>query len=248
MARRDLARGAMLGGSGPSQMKVTIAACGACGSTTDGIAIGSCGCGGGSPTSMAYGGGSNIPLPGGNFTSNPGGPMPPGNDVWDCNPGCYPRGYTQTRYMDALRGNLMSRPGWNPYFDWLTMNSLYSAVVTALPGVPVDIDIAPANGTFAAFYWEIVAIDPATGVQSVDWQVQTPTVVGCPVDCETTEPILAPLVIKVPEACCGNPFAAWLDRASENVPLRVTFTNNQAAGNLSVQVRLRGICCSTRIC
>ncbi len=224
----------------------------------DCIAIGQCSCAGG-PTLFAS---SGVPIPGGgmngagDYVANP--PGGPGNGGFPtCTPGCYPRSacdpdgrFMFDSYSQQLRRSRMRKlPYTDPYFDSIWMDTIYSAVTTVAAGASVDIPLQPTAGTFALFYWDIVAVDPTTQVSQVDWRAGQPRVEGCPVPCGSGDvEALSQFVQKVPEACCGLPLIAWLDRPSEDTPLNVPFTNNQAAGDLLVQVRGRGYCCSTRIC
>lgn len=252
---RVLQRGQVLRGNQQrSQARVSVSGCtnGEC------IAIGQCGCGG----AVSYAS-SGVPVPGGNgmngsgnFTANPPGTGPGGGGL-QCTPGCYPRSacdpdgrFRYEDYATALRNARMQKmPYVDPYFDSIWMQSIYSAVTTVAAGASVDIPLSPVAGTFALFYYDIVAVDPTTQVSQVDWRAGQPRIEGCPVPCGSGEvQALSQFVQKVPEACCGNPLIAWLDRPSEDTPLNVPFTNNQAAGDLLVQVRGRGYCCSTRIC
>jgi len=189
--------------------------------------------------------------PNGDLVANPG-------DIPPCNPGCYPRSacdirsgfFRYTTYAEQLRNSRMRKAPWSdPYYDSIYMDTLLSAITTVAAGASVDIPVTPTAGTFAAFYYEIVAVDPTTGVAQVDWTAGQPRVEGCPVPCGTgDQEALSQFVQKVPEACCGNPLAAWLDEERAGTPLLVPFTNTQAAGDLSVQIRLRGYCCNNRIC
>lgn len=234
-----------------TQARVRIAegAC-ACGSN---IAIGQCSCSAGMPTSFASSAGGN-----GNGFGSAGAYVanPPGGGII-CTPGCYPRSacdpdgrFRYDDYASRLRdARIQKTPYADPYFDSIWMQSIYSAVTTVPAGTSVDIPLTPVNGTFALFYYDIVAVDPTTQVAQVDWRAGQPRVEGCPVPCGSGDvEALSQFVQKVPEACCGNPLVAWLDRPSEDTPLNVPVTNNQAAGDLLFQVRGRGYCCSTRIC
>jgi hypothetical protein len=244
---RDLARGkpgALLRATSAAARRSDSSSCRDCG-----LAIGQCGCGGGSLMAMAPD--SSAPGNGLGYSANPSG-LPP------CTPGCYPRSacdrfgnFRQQSFSEAMRNTNWNgrRPYADPRLDAIEMDTLLSPPTTVAAGATVNIEVTPISGTFVAFYWEIVAVDPATQVQQVDWRAGQPRIEGCPVACGTgDEMALAQLVQKVPEACCGNPLVAYLDRASEDTPLQIPFTNNQAAGDLLVQVRLRGFCCSTRIC
>lgn len=245
---RELQRGALVRSN-----VVTKACCGECG-----LQIGQCGCNGAvsyasAPDTGAPGGLGQYGLGGaGGFMATPGDGPPP------CNPGCFPRSACDVRsglflyqsYSEQLRASRMRKmPYADPYYDSIHMDTIFSAVTTVGPGVSVDIPLFPTAGTFALFYYEIVAVEPLTQVQQVDWRAGQPRVEGCPVPCGTGDvEALSQFVMKVPEACCGTPLAAWLDRESENTPLVTPFTNNQAAGDLLVQIRGRGYCCNTRVC
>jgi hypothetical protein len=233
-----------------AQNRVTIAgnSCDQCG-----VAIGQCACNGAGARSFAS---TGVPLPptgSDSYTANPpgggGGRDIPGE--WLCRPGCYSRDATPFGMRKALleASRMRRTPYCDPQMDAIEMDTLVSAVTTVAAGVTVDIEVSPVSGTFAAFYYEIVAVDPTTQVSQVDWRAGTPRIEGCPVPCQTnTEPMLSQFVQKVPEACCGQPGIFWLDKRSEDSPLLVPFTNNQAAGDLDVQIRLRGYCCSTKVC
>jgi len=167
------------------------------------------------------------------------------------NPGCYPRGMQGN--LNAF-GQMLTGQSWRPEpyqdsnYDFCNMDSLYSDIVLALPGVPISLEVAPNQGTFGAFYWDIVAIDDATGVEVSNWRIEQPAVRNCPTPCDVNGPILGQFAATTPDACCGKPIRAFLDEESKNAPLEVTFTNGQAAGNMRVQVRVRGYCCSTKVC
>lgn len=218
-----------------------------------GVAIGQCGCGTAGRTMMASTGAPTGRGLAGSFTANPPGGGG-GRDIptdWLCRPGCYPEDATPFGMRRALlEASRMGRtPYIDPRMDAVEMDTLVSDVTAVGAGLTVNIEVSPVQGTFAAFYWEIVAIDPTTQVSQVDWRADTPRVEGCPVPCQTgTGPTLSQFVTKVPEACCGQPGVFWLDKRSEDSPLVIPFTNNQAAGDLHVQVRLRGYCCSSKIC
>lgn len=245
IGNRQLARGQAMVGQ-RAQATVRIASCGTCG-----VQIGDCNCNRGGATSYtSTGAGGSTPGGGGNFTSNPGSPPP-------CDPGCYPRSacnadgsFAYASYAERLRQSSMHKcPHEDPRWDDMHMQRLLSEPTTVAAGVTADVEVSPVAGTFAAFYWGILAVDPATQVEQVDWRAGTPRIEGCPVPCGSgITNSLAQLVMRVPEACCGHPFVAWLDRRAEDTPLLVSVTNNQAAGDLLFQVELRGYCCSTRIC
>lgn len=245
IGNRSLRRGAMLQGGnfGKSAPRVNIgAACGECG-----VAIGQCSCSA-MPTAAAYAPPSDLP-------SN----LPP--NIYTPAPGCFPAAACDSRGMfrtstfsEALRNSRMRQaPYVDPAYDSMFMDTIVSdlaaASSTVAAGASGTVELLPVAGTFALFYWEIVAVDPTTQVQQVDWRAGTPRVEGCPVPCGAGDRMMLPAFIqKVPEACCGQPLVAWLDRPSEDTPLQVPVQNNQAAGDLLFQVRGRGYCCSTRIC
>jgi hypothetical protein len=266
---RSQRRGAMLRDAARpnAQQTVTVAACGSCGTAgkvQDGIVIAQCGCGGGMAQSMmvdssAPGGngggfGSYGLGGGGNLVANPPGVTPP-CDPWA---GCYPRSICDMRTMrfksnswaEMLRASRMARqPYQDPYYDSIWMDTILSPITTVAAGVTVDIPLQPTAGTFALFYYEIIAVDPTTQVQQVDWRSRRPRIEGCPVPCSTgDQDELAQLTMKVPESCCGIPLVAWVDEESRNTPLLTSVTNNQAAGDLLFQVKGRGYCCNERIC
>lgn len=242
-----------------AQQTVTVAACGSCGvagKVQDGIVIAQCGCGGGMPVSYTSGVDSSAPVnPGfsgaGGFVANPPGI----GDPW---PGCFPRSLCDARTMafkskswaEMLRNSRMARcPYQDPYYDSIWMDTLLSDITTVAAGARVDIPLQPTAGTFALFYYEIIAVDPTTQVQQVDWRSRRPRIEGCPVPCSTgDQDELAQFTMKVPEACCGVPLVAWIDEESRNTPLLTNVINNQAAGDLLFQVKGRGYCCNERIC
>lgn len=240
IAGRNLSRGALV----PSNREtVTRQCCGDCG-----LQIGQCGCA--MPTSMMV----DSSVPGG---SGGGFGLVANPDVPQCNPGCFPRSACDVRsglflyesYSQQLRSSRMRKtPYADPSYDCIFMDTIFSAITTALPGVPIDIPLFPTAGTFALFYYEIVAVDPTTQVQQVDYTSGQPRVEGCPVPCGSGDVQALAQLTEPPQGFCGIPLVAWLDRESENTPLIVPFTNNQAAGNLSVQVKGRGYCCNTRVC
>jgi hypothetical protein len=192
---------------------------------------------------------TNNAAPQGTMTS--GDSSPPG---WVggtvCSPGCYPRECTASLYAVALREHAWRKqPYTDPLYDYCNMSPIYSDFVDVEPGETVEIQISPRNGTMAAYYYTIVAVDPDTGVDTVDYTYRQPYVDGCPVPCSSgDQDILPKFGEHVPDACCGTPLTAWLDRRSEDVPLNIPVTNNQANGNIRFQVEVRGYCCSTRIC
>lgn len=167
------------------------------------------------------------------------------------NPGCYPRGMHRT--LDAFGVMLADQAGRpapysDPIYDFCNMDSLYSDITDVAAGATVNITVEPNQGTFGAFYWDIVAVDDATGVEVNDWENDQPFVQGCPTPCDVNGPILAQFSQQTPEQCCGKPFRAFLDEESRNAPLNIPFTNNQGAGTMRVQVRVRGYCCSSKVC
>lgn len=204
------------------------------------------------------GNGTSVPLPNGNGHGYGADDMDPWWTGCLPTPGCYPlnacsakREFKLVTYWDIIRKETRCRraPYTDMAMDWVDMDYIVSPITTIGAGLTVPVNVQPSNGTFAVFYWDIVVVDPTTQVSQVDWRVDHPRVEGCPVPCaQPVGPMLSQFVQKVPEACCGNPLVAWLDRASENLPLTVSVTNNQAAGDLLAQVRVRGYCCSTRIC
>lgn len=216
-----------------------------------GVAIGECGCGGrastviesmaGLPQTQRSNGGSGVPLPedNGDWPNN-----------WLCRAGCFPADATpfgMRRAMRSLRGRRM--PYLDPRMDAIDMDQLVSAVTTVTAGTTTNVELTPANGTFLAFYWSIVAVASDTQVQSVDWRAGTPRIEGCPLPCQQPdEPQLSQFVMKVPEGCCGQTGVFWLDKRSEDSPLITPFTNNQGAGDLLVQLKVYGFCCSQKIC
>lgn len=232
-------------------VEVAGADCGQCG-----IAIGQCACSGG-PTKVMYvqgppptGAGSSVPNGGasGSLVAD----IAPGWD--DCEPtkGCYARTWDKAG-SDSWGGIIATHahrpaPYMDPTYDFANMDVLYSAIVTVAAGTTVDIPVSPNNGTFAGFYYNVVAVDPTTRVSQDDWSTGTPNVPGCPVACEPVGPRLSQYSQRVPESCCGIPIRAFLDESFRNSPLNVPFTNNQDAGDLLVQVEVRGYCCSTKRC
>lgn len=225
------------------------------------LVIGQCSCNGNvsmasaNPRGIPQGGGGNLvgyPQTAVAVPDNAGGwtVVPPVAD------GCFPRKLCDTygrpmgwgRAMAEVMARGKAEPYVDPIYDFANMDVLYSEFITALPGVAINIDVSPEQGTFAGFYYSVVAVDPTTQVEQVDWQIVRPAVVGCPSPCSTAGPILPSFVRRSPDGCCGIPLSAFLDRRSETVPLRASFLNNQAAGNLLVQMEVRGYCCSTRIC
>lgn len=210
-----------------------------------GMAIGQCGCAVAAPMAAVM---APVTTSAAGAVADSAAAMIPASLL--CRPGSYPEGGSVFGWRDALRNSRMTRaPYVDPAMDAIEMDTLYSEIFTALPGVPIDLEVSPVTGRFVAAYWEIVAVDPTTQVEQVDWTAGQPRIEGCPVPCQTgDEEALAQFVMKVPEACCGQPGLFWLDKRSEDSPLVVPFTNQQASGNLSVQIRLRGYCCSTKIC
>lgn len=240
-----------------AESQVTIAACGSCGTpaTTDqrGIAVAQCGCS--TNTLFNAVGPSSVPLNPSGAGSLVANPMPTYPDPM---PGAYPAALCDRRtgvlrsdsWSSMLRNSRMARlPYQDPYYDSVWMDEILSDRTTVAAGVSVDIELTPTAGTFALFYLEIVAVDPTTQVEQVDWTAARARVEGCPVPCSSGDTeALAQFVMKVPESCCGIPIVAWLDEESRNTPLIVPFTNRQAAGDLLVQLRGRGYCCNERIC
>jgi hypothetical protein len=246
LQRRRIA-GATARAAQESKGLVTIAGCGECG-----LKIGQCSCSNGSARAFASAPGAGGGMGGGsgNYVATPFDVPTPG-------PGCYPRSacdrdsrFVTRTYAEVLRDSRMAKaPYMDPYYDSIYMDELVSEPTTLPAAVTTNIEVTPQFGTFAAFYYEIVVVDPNTQVQQVDWRSARPRVEGCPVPCGSGDTLsLAQLVQKVPEACCGNPLVAWLDESARNVPLIVPVANNQAAGDLLGQVRLRGYCCSNRVC
>lgn len=230
------------------------------------IAIGQCGCGGGSRTVAMVMAPTTQPADGRVIQTVPAqiatNPFDPGNaGGWVAIPPISRGGYPQrlcdaygqpvgwNRAMREVMAQGKQEPYLDPAYDWANMDVIYSAVITATPGVAVDVDLSPEIGTFALFYYRIVALDPTTQVEQVDWRLAArPQVPGCPIPCSSGGVILSPFVRASPEACCGIPLSAFLDERTRNVPLRASFLNTQAAGNLDVQIEGRGYCCSDRIC
>lgn len=258
IGNRNLQRGAMLRGAAAQrpQSQVTIAACGECGKPgqrrQDGVVIAQCSCGTGAARAFAAAPPSSVPTPGGmpgNYSANP---FP------DPMPGCYPRSLCDPRtnvlqssnFASMLRASRMQQaPYVDPWYDWVWMDEILSDVTTVGAGLTVNVELQPEAGTFALFYYDIIAVDPTTQVQQVDWRAARPRIEGCPVPCSSgTTAALSQLIMKVPEGCCGQPLVAWIDEESRNTPLITPVTNNQAAGDLSVQIRGRGYCCNLRIC
>jgi len=153
-----------------------------------------------------------------------------------------------SRAMREVMAAGKMEPYQDPGYDFTNMDVIYSVPLDVLPGVSTNVDLSPEIGTFALFYYRIVALDPTTRVEQVDWEVSRPQVPGCPVPCSTSGQILSPFVRTSPENMCGIPLTAFLDERVRNVPLRTAFLNTQAAGNLTVQIEGRGYCCSERIC
>lgn len=224
-----------------------------------GLAIGACSCS--RPSALAVGQAPTtseansrpvtiVALPGVNNAA-PQGDMTSG---WVggtvCSPGCYPRECTASLYALALREHgWRKQPYTDPLYDYCNMSPIYSEFVDIEPGETVEVQVSPRNGTMAAYYYTIVAVDADTGIDTVDYTYRQPYVDGCPVPCSSgDQDILPKFGEHVPDACCGTPLTAWLDRRSEDVPLNIPITNNQATGNIRVQVEVRGYCCSTRIC
>jgi hypothetical protein len=232
------------------ESQVTIAACGSCGvpnKIEEGIVIAQCGCNGGAARAFATSAGA---------AGGPGSLV--ANPYPDPMPGCYPRSLCDARSMrlkseswaEMLRRSRMEQmPYEDPYYDSVWMDEIFSAVTTVTAGSTVNIELQPDAGTFALFYYEVIAVDPTTQVQQVDWRAARPRVEGCPVPCSSGDvAALAQFVMKVPEGCAGRPLVAWLDERSKDVPLSMPFTNNQGAGDLSVQLHGIGYCCNERIC
>lgn len=257
IGHRALRRGEMLRAAASSvesprrtvtvaQNQVQVGECNSCGvpkRMQDGVVIAQCGCGGGSQafaaaTAAGRAGGSGI--------------------IPDPMSGCYPRSLCDGRtgqlrsdnWGAMVRGSRMQQaPYVDPYYDSVWMDDIWSTPTLVTAGTTVNLTMAPTAGTFALFYYDIVAVDPTTQIAQVDWRAARPRIESCPVPCSTgTNPALAQFVMKVPEACCGKPLVAWLDEVSRNTPLVIPFTNNQAAGDLLVQVGGRGYCCNERIC
>lgn len=242
------------------------------------LAIGQCSCNGGGATTqqrvsviaavqptttVADSRFSGVVAPGGAVNSGHGLSVEAdGAGGWvvvpDVRPGGYParlcdRMGQPVGWGRAMREVMMrgyQEPYVDPGYDMANMDTLYSDIVTATPGVPITIPTSPEVGTFAAFYYSVVAVDPATQVSQVDWRITRPSVIGCPTPCANPGPILAQFVMRAQDnGCCpGIPMTAFLDERTRNVPLSTPFTNNQAAGDLLVQIEVRGYCCSDRIC
>lgn len=236
--------------------------------TRTGIAIGSCGCGGGGG---AHGGDRIIYVGPDGRVISPGmvvnnAAMPPvvaatlppnvaGDWTVDQCPdrGCYPRSMFNDGRPGALFSRAMAEHHWrpepytDPLYDEANMDPLYSDITIVAAGATVDILVSPEQGTFAAYYYNVVVTDPVTGVSQVDWVIGQPNVQGCPVACNVNGPILSQWVQKIPEACCGAKFRAFLDKESENSPLVIPFTN-ESLGDQRVQIRVKGYCCSTKVC
>jgi hypothetical protein len=253
IGHRQLKRGEMLRAAAPVQKPQTTVQIGDCGNCTDcgvpnkiqnGVVIAQCGCGVGGSRAFAAAASAG---------HGSGGAMVP-----DPMTGCYPRSICDNRTMAfkseswgaMLRNSRMNQtPYVDPFYDSVWMDEIWSTPTTVGPGLTVNLTLAPTAGTFALFYYDILAVDTTTQVAQVDWRAARPRIESCPVPCSTgTSAALAQFVMKVPEACCGKPLVAWLDEVSRNTPLVIPFTNNQAAGDLLVQVGGRGYCCNERIC
>lgn len=273
MGERTWTRGGLLRDTAARQNMIAAAKkeadneCGQCR-----LAIGQCSCNGGAqrqgtvmlavqqPTTGVAG--DRFPgvlIPGGAVNSGQGALVADAGGwvvVPPVGPGGYPKSLCDsfgvpTGWSRAMREVMMmgkQEPYVDSAYDWANMDTLYSDITTVGPGATVTIPTSPEIGTFAAFYYNVLAVDPTTQVQQVDWRVTRPSVTGCPVPCSNPGPILAQFVQRVPEACCGIPLTAFMDERSRNVPLNTPFTNNQAAGDLLVQIEVRGYCCSSRIC
>jgi hypothetical protein len=234
----------------PQRGIVEIESCGDCG-----LQVGACGCNGSAPTMYASSGVPNGAPLGGTVVANPGG-----GDIYIPPPGagCFPQRmcdrdgrFAYQTYREIMRreSRMKRAPYADPWLDLVEMDTLYSAPTTIAAGATTNVEVQPTAGTFAVYYWDIVVVDPTTQVQQVDWRAGQPRIEGCPIPCVgTDQPALAQFVMKVPENCCGQPLVAWIDRASEDLPLQIPVTNNQASGDILAQVRVRGYCCSTRIC
>lgn len=258
-AESDRRRGMMQSASAAVQ-QLDAGSCGQCR-----LAIGQCSCAGGSRVMMASANPRGIPQGGGgSLVADLGGPPTQCPAGWTCVPpvanGCYPRSICDnlgspvgwSRAMMEVMAQGKQEPYTDSHYDFANMDILYSdltlAASTIAAGVTGNIDVSPEQGTFAAFYYRVVGVDPTTQVSQVDWRVTRPSVVGCPSPCNTPGPVLSQFVQVAQESCCGIPVAAFLDKRSESSPLRFTITNNQAAGDLLFQVEVRGYCCSTRVC
>ena len=252
IGHRVLQRGAMLKGAAQSvtkpQTTVQIGECSDCGvpgKMQNGVVIAQCGCGVGGSRAFAAAASAGH--------GNGGSGVVP-----DPMTGCYPRSICDSRTMafksdswgQMLRNSRMSQtPYADPFYDSVWMDEIWSTPTLVGPGLTVNLTLAPTAGTFALFYYDILAVDPTTQVAQVDWRAARPRIESCPVPCSTgTQAALAQFVMKVPESCCGKPLVAWLDEVSRNTPLVIPFTNNQASGDLLVQVGGRGYCCNERIC
>jgi hypothetical protein len=166
-----------------------------------------------------------------------------------CDAPLFPRGFDQDAYRDALVKLDPQEPYVDMLHDFMTMDVLYSNIVTIAAGLTVNVPVLPEAGCFLAFYWRIIVRTPGDGLQQVDWTYQRPRIQGCPIECDNLDRnIMGQFAMSTPEACpCGIPLRAFIQRPSENLPLNTPVTNGGAA-DITAQVEARGFCCSTRIC
>lgn len=131
-----------------------------------------------------------------------------------------------------------------PYWD-MVRDAMYMTIVageaTIAGGATTDVVVQPTQGWFDGFYVEIYAVDAANPQTRQRVRVGRFFVGDCPGDCRTIS--IFSDVFEANQACCnGRPLRARFSRANDGNDLRVAITNPNAAGNVLVQVLVRGYC------
>lgn len=226
--------------------------------------VGDCGCGG-SCNGNAQFCTPRPPIPpgftpegGGYVWQGPGNPppgdpsivpvtLPPGTTL--------PPAWGMPETIDAARySQYLARMNCVPYKDairdCIMMKTIASAPTAVGIGATVNVDVAPAQGWFDAYYIDVVAwLTGGIDAGPDSFNMSQPTVVGCPPSaCDTGVAINRYFYAARDACCCGRPFRAVVPSpSSAATPLRTAITNLNAAA-ITAQVIVRGFCYSGRIC
>lgn len=143
--------------------------------------------------------------------------------------GCVP-------YVDAVRDCIMMLP----------VSS--GTPVSVGAGASTLLTIGPTRGWLDSFYFDIVALNPATGlsVDPASFRITPPRVSDCPQPADTT-PQRGTFNAAIDGCCCGRPLRAIIGRSIDNEAMTLTFTNDGIA-TVSVQAIVRGFPHARSLC
>lgn len=136
------------------------------------------------------------------------------------------------------------KPPGMPYSDLMADAKNMTLVVgeaTIAAGATAEVQIQPTQGRFSGYYVEIYAVDAANPQSRQRVRIGRFSVGDCPGDCRTITVFSD--VFEANQACCnGRPLRSTFGRVNEGQEMRVDVNNPNAAGNILVQVIVRGYC------